>query len=275
MNRTLLQVAGRRAVVPSSAFPDATNTGVPVGTSLTGSGSISSSSNGQTISEKLVTGTITVTHNDVIVEKNLVNNTGAYGILIQGARCICRDNEINANSAVAAGASNGIKIEGVDDQVLRNNIHHWENGIIFTGAVRALMQDNYVHNESTDDSDGVPHYDGIVSDGGDDLDNIIRHNTIALYHDDTSYINLADVFGTSVNTIIDNNKMIGGNMIFALTIDGRFNETVISCTVTGNIIEPGAAFSGYTFGSYALVLGTQTTCNRSGNFDLDGTPITG
>jgi hypothetical protein len=60
-------------------YPDPTNTGLPAGTSLTPSGSITASAPGRTISGRDVTGTIDVTANNVTIEDTRVTQTGTCG----------------------------------------------------------------------------------------------------------------------------------------------------------------------------------------------------
>ncbi len=60
-------------------YPDPTNTGVPVGTTLTASGSITASTAGQVISGKDVTGQIFVNANNVTIENTRVTQTTTCG----------------------------------------------------------------------------------------------------------------------------------------------------------------------------------------------------
>ncbi len=65
---------------PSSCgYPDATNTGVPAGTTLTDSGSVTLGS-GQTLSGKNVTGTVSVTGPNVTIQNSKIHtNSGGSG----------------------------------------------------------------------------------------------------------------------------------------------------------------------------------------------------
>jgi hypothetical protein len=56
-------------------FPDATNTGVPAGTTLTPSGSITASTNGQTISGKDITGQLVIAASNVTVQNSRIHTS--------------------------------------------------------------------------------------------------------------------------------------------------------------------------------------------------------
>jgi hypothetical protein len=60
-------------------FPDVDTTGVPAGTVLVASGSITASTNGQVINAKDVTGTINVTADNVTIENSRVTQNGTCG----------------------------------------------------------------------------------------------------------------------------------------------------------------------------------------------------
>jgi len=74
--------AATQACMPGDDFPNATNTGVRPGVSLTDSGSVTSTHDGQVISGLNVTGQIVIVHDDVIVEDCRVNCTGEGGCIV-------------------------------------------------------------------------------------------------------------------------------------------------------------------------------------------------
>ena len=82
---------------PSSCgYPDPTNTGVPAGTALTASGSITASTVGQTISGKDVTGQIYVNADNVTIENSRVTQTTSCG-----TTDTCGNYAIRINSGVS------------------------------------------------------------------------------------------------------------------------------------------------------------------------------
>lgn len=85
-------------------FPSPTTAGVPAGTTLTASGSIASTTTGQVINGKDVTGEINVTSNNVTIENTRVTSTGNCG-----TTNACGNYAIR----VAEGIS-GTKIENVE-----------------------------------------------------------------------------------------------------------------------------------------------------------------
>ncbi len=71
-------------------YPDATNTGVPPGVSLTPSGAITVTDDGTTLSGLRITGTVTVAADDVTIEDSRIaersGGTGSYAVILnQGA----------------------------------------------------------------------------------------------------------------------------------------------------------------------------------------------
>lgn len=97
---------------PSSCgYPDATNTGVPQGTSLTASGSRTVSTNGATLSGLDLNGTVTVAADNVTIEKSRITRTsggsGSYAVIVnKGAdNFTIKDTEVVG----PAGDSNGLE----------------------------------------------------------------------------------------------------------------------------------------------------------------------
>lgn len=100
---------------PSSCgYPDATNTGVPPGTTLTPSGSRSLTTDGQVLSGVDLTGTVTVAADDVTIRSSKLH-TGAGGsgttviILNQGADDFTlEDSEVYGNGSKTNATQSGI-----------------------------------------------------------------------------------------------------------------------------------------------------------------------
>ena len=122
-----------------TVWPDASNAGVPVGTSLTAhSGDLNSSSNGQVIDSMFVTGgTININHDNVTVQRCKVDTSGTYGVHVFTGNpgCVVRDcTIISAQTA----------IEGYGD-FRRNNISSVENGVVISSGHNVTIRDNYIH----------------------------------------------------------------------------------------------------------------------------------
>jgi hypothetical protein len=81
-------------------YPDATNTGVPPGVSLSPSGSITVTDDGETVSEMQITGSVTVAADDVTIEDSRIfqpdGGSGSYAVILnKGAEDFAiRDTEV-------------------------------------------------------------------------------------------------------------------------------------------------------------------------------------
>jgi hypothetical protein len=234
------------------AWPDATNTGVPTGTSLTAqAGDYTTTSNGQVVDRLAVTnGTIIVAHTDVTVQRCTVTTTGTYGIQIQSGKtgCIVRDCEIS-------GAQTGIQGFGT---FLRNDISGTENGIVVANGSGVTIKDNYIHDLFAAIE---PHYDGIASQGGSS-NVLIQHNWISGTESATIQgIFISDEGGAADNIdIVDNyiahctfNITVGATGITNATVtdntlkqgsSGFYNFTALGMTVSGNVSTRGYYIDG-------------------------------
>src|SRR6185312_14847404 len=132
-------------------YPDATNTGVPVGTSLTPSGSITASTPGQVINGKDVSGTITVAANNVTIENTRVTRTsdgcgsktacGNYEIIVNDGvtGTIIQDSELA--SAPGITCEHDIRNLGSKLQVIRAYLHGCDSNLYSVGST--TMTDTY------------------------------------------------------------------------------------------------------------------------------------
>ena len=137
----ILLLAGAGA--SGDGFPDASNTGVPAGSSLTPhSGDISSSANDQVIELLDQSGIIEVTHDRVTVRKCRINGPGGTGnfvvVWVKGNDCVIEDCE-NTNGV---GGGKCIWMEGVTGcTVQRCDLSDAEDGVYMSGSGHTI-QDN-------------------------------------------------------------------------------------------------------------------------------------
>ena len=89
---------------PVGGFPSDATTGVPAGTSLQPSGSVTVSTNGAVIDALSVNGTITINADNVTIRRTRVETSAALGIRINGRNALIEDTEVfgTANSCAAA-----------------------------------------------------------------------------------------------------------------------------------------------------------------------------
>jgi hypothetical protein len=141
------------AVRPSDA-----NTGVPSGTTLTASGTITVTTPGTVIDAKNVTGSIFVNANDVTIENTKVTMDGGYfGIRV--ADGVTGTKILHSEITTPNGGYTGILI--ANGTVCACNISRWENGA--TIGAGTIMQANYIHaleGDATGHFDAIEHYSG-------------------------------------------------------------------------------------------------------------------
>lgn len=188
---------------PSLAgWPDSTNTGVPAGTSLTNSGSVSSSSNSQIIQDlRISSGGIVVTHSNVTVRRCQITCDTFHALNgISSTNLTVQDCEIIGG---VGDNLDGVQV-GNGTTVQRCNIHGFENGLK-CNADDVTIRDNYIH---TFAAPGSPHYDGLELFGGSNY--WVYHNTIVLDQSQTSAINLAPENVTNDGYLVESNLINGG-----------------------------------------------------------------
>ena len=227
----------------TSGFPDATNTGVPLGTTLTSSGSVSSSSNGQVIEELDVTGTITITHDNVIVRKCFVTATAFYGINHNsGANLLVEDCEI-----INPTSSGLLAISGATGTYRRLNIHDSEGDNVKLGS-NTNLHDSYLHSPNPTETS---HNDGVQINSGSNI--LIDGNRIdGNFQGQTSAIIVQTSNSAIDNLTITNNRLSGGSYTLYLRDKGNGYGIPTNVTVTGNTW----ASNSWQFGSLSFTAPT-------------------
>jgi hypothetical protein len=158
--------AGCASAPSACGYPDASNTGVPPGTSLTvQSGDLTVRASGAVIEGKDIRGCVNVEAANVTIRKSKVSCKDFYVILNRAGGLLVEDVEISC------GRSNGTGIGDHDFTARRVHITGCENG--FDIDADATVEESYIHDlyEGT-----TGHADGIQLAGGAHI--TIRHNTI-------------------------------------------------------------------------------------------------
>jgi hypothetical protein len=195
--------AGCLAQPSSCGYPDATNTGVPAGTTLTPkSGDMQITQAGTVIDGIDLTGCITIWAPNVTIKRSKIRCDGPYGIFsyarnYSGGGLQITDVEVDCMGTPTTGiASYGFT-------ATRVNVHGCVNGFAIDSG--DVVQDSYVHDLYTANA-STDHSDGLQIPGGSTT---VRHNTIINSSPGgTSAIIMAQT-GVS-NLTIDNNLLSGG-----------------------------------------------------------------
>lgn len=210
-------------------FPNALNTGVPAGTILTPSGSVTVNTNGAIIENLDITGVIVVNANNVMIRNCRVDATGnVWGIDADSRNANVTDCEIfNANQGNAG-------IIGQGGTYLRCNIYGFENGVVAQSD--NLVEDCYIHDLGGGEE---AHVDGISIQSGSNT--IVRHCHVEAY--DTSCVFIKDDFGALSNHTIENCRLInkpGQFTAFTVYSDARGpGSGITGVSFLNNIMEAG------------------------------------
>jgi len=244
--------AGTALKASPLAFPDASNTGVPAGTTHKASRSAFPDASNTGVPAgtalKASDGTLTLSTNGQVVSG--LDITG--NVLITASNVTLQRSRItggNWNIIQISGSATNVTIQDVEINgtgsvegangiygtatVLRTNIYGIENGIV--PLSNSVIRDNYIHGLK---APGSPHYDGIQIDGGQN--NVrITHNHIDMHEwNQTATVMIDNYFGAISNIAVDNNLLVGGG--YTVYSDGRFNSSVISgVSFTNNRIGKG------------------------------------
>jgi large repetitive protein len=219
-------------------FPDATDTGVQPGVTLTPyNGNLIINTPGVTIENLDIHGYVIINADNVTLKNCKVTTNDFWGISVGGGGwstggvgCVIQNCEVNG-LGTGDGAS-GIVGGG---SFIANNIYGWENGIVPDHS-NTLIQDNYIHDLK---GAGNPHYDGIDIEGGGYSNIIIRHNTVINQNTQTSAFYMSNDFGSVSNVIIDNNKLIGGGYTVYSDQKSSLPGKITGVQFTNNVMTSG------------------------------------
>lgn len=217
---------------PLPAYPDASCTGVPAGTTLTNyMGPTTITANNTVIDGKIINGEIEILATGVVIKNSQINGTvhvddaSNYSRSNNGTTPVVTvmDSKIDCQNAL--GATGVVEAHYV---VKRVEIVRCENGLDMNQNI--LIEDSYIHNLGNAGSD--PHSDGAQCAGGrwngsayiDGAKNLtLRHNTIyGMSTNDTVFETSAMICGTGTGggIVVDSNLLAGGAYTLYCVRDG-------------------------------------------------------
>jgi hypothetical protein len=256
----------------TSGFPDASNTGVPPGTTLTPYTGPSTISTAGTVIEGKTMGCIRVTASNVVIRKSKISCAGGYAVMngdraYTGAPLLIEDTEIDCKNGP------GTALGEANLTVRRVDISGCENG----GDINQnwLVEDSYIHdlyNGGSSHTDGLQMASGHIENGQvvpGSLNVTIRHNTIYGMGADGSFGTSAIISnrGADRNILIERNLMGGGAVAIYCEQGARgTNYRVLNNAFTRR------------FGPKVGYYGVSTDCrdeDQSGNYYYEtGEPLT-
>lgn len=239
----------------ASDFPDASSTGVPAGTPLKPSESLTIEEDGAVVEGLEVTGSVKVLADDVVIRNVRILGTSRTPLKIKGKNLLVEDTEID-------GRGKGNPVLGSSDYTLRRvDIHNVVEGPRIDGG-NVTIEDSYIHDLV---DDGETHSDVIQALSGENI--VIRGNNLQAYNANLDYpANAAFQFGEERgpvrNCLVENNLMNGGNY----TINGGGGGTDgAECTFRDNAFQED-----YRYGVRAN-LGPNVTWDKRSNVLLGTT----
>jgi hypothetical protein len=248
---------------PLPAYPNASCTGVPAGTTLTPSGGMNITTAGTVIDARDISGCVTVNAPNVTIKRSRIRDTNApcFTVLDNNSTgLIVQDSEID-------GMGSNDTVVGSSNMTLsRVNIHGGENGLDVSGNM--TVEDSYIHDLTTVNQ---AHTDGAQFNQGA-ADIIFRHNTIVPQTSGTAASTSCIIMWDDANpqnsrVRIENNRLDGTRASYVL-YSPRLPASQIY--INNNRMLKGAT-GGYTNGVQVGVTVTEFNGNVD---DLTGTPLT-
>ena len=225
------------------AFPDASCTGVPAGTSLTPSGGLTISTAGAVIDGREITGQVVVNAPNVTIRRSRIRANSMWVIDNRSTGLVVEDSEI-FNRPVSGQNNCHNAIGDANFTVRRSEISGCENAANI-GGDNVTFVDNFVHDLDTTGPSYVwgmdPHTDGLqMSPGADNI--VVRHNTIDPSPGGgvTSPI-IMGVNGSQNNVWIEDNFLDGAGASYAVYLPRQLSQNI---NVNRNRMTRGAG--GYT-----------------------------
>jgi hypothetical protein len=213
-----------------SGYPDASNTGVPAGTSLTLHNSgFTTSSNGQVIDSLDIRGGLFINHLNVTVTKCRISEWGIFGAWCDVDGISSTQSVTMSDCTVDGGVNPGTGVTNSNFTLLRCDVKGSENS--FDVHHNVTIQDCFIHDLYNGGAD--PHADGIqINDGGYNIN--ISHNTILSQGADgsgtTSAIISPQASSSPHDWVINDNVLAGGSY----TLYGPQNGAATNITISNN-----------------------------------------
>lgn len=241
------------------AFPNASCTGVPSGTTLTASGAITVTTAGTVLDSFDFSGKVTIKAANVTIKNSKIHGGDYYGVQVVSGSVTITDSEIYGFTAAAIGFDNW--------SGYRLNIHSMGSDGLKLGS-NTLLEDSYIHDFTTQ---AGAHADGAQMQAGE-TNITVRHNYIHPQGGENSALFFAPDLGPSASgpVIVDKNLLGGGNYTLYIVDgnNGQYHESGYS--VTNNHFLRNAQY-GVTDVNEPLINFT----NTSGNvYDDNGQAIT-
>ena len=209
------------AASPSSCgYPDATNSGVPKGTTLSTSAEEEMHLNtaGATVSDLDVIGTIYVEADDVTIEDSEVvvdgsesgcsGSCGGKGIWIEPGVSGTKIKDVTCRGGAASGANvTQYCVQSNDASTRVEGSRMYDCTECFTGP--GMLVDSFLEDNGTISGE---HYEDIYYGGGEGA-LVVEHDTMLNPHNQTATVFASVDFGNQTTLTIDDNLLAGGDYV--------------------------------------------------------------
>jgi hypothetical protein len=222
---------------PSAGWPDASNTGVPAGVTLTPSDGATVTTPNAVLDALDITGSIDIEAPNVTIKRSRFTGTGGtFAVNVRSGNVRIEDCEFHGNYDAAAIAYDNWTM-------VRSEITGMPADGVKLGN-HVLFQDNWVHDFDTtagNHADGGQVQNGVV-------DTVVRHNNIALTDNQNAALFIGPQLGPSTDgpLTIEDNLLAGGNYTLYV-VDGNFGQYFIgNITVRNNVFVRNARYGPVT-----------------------------
>ncbi len=226
------------ATKPSTGFPNASNTGVPVGTPLTGyAGPCTITVPGTVIDAKTINCALEIRAKNVVISRSLINGTVYADPDLGIGSFTISDSQVNIGNNPGTGVGDG--------NFTAIRVHVTGGNRSINCFLNCTVEYSYVHGQFTD-STGVYHESGIRMGSG----SVIRGNTIGCTAPDvppdagcSAALTGYGDFATVQNNVIDGNLFLGGSGGYCAyggsTTGKPYSNGVNNIRFTNNVFQRG------------------------------------
>ncbi|GAA2106767.1 hypothetical protein GCM10009841_26260 [Microlunatus panaciterrae] len=247
----------------SGTFPNADNTGVPAGTTLSSyTGPTTITTAGTVIDSKKITGCLNIKADNVTIKNSLIQSGGCFfNVLSDNGNTGLKLTDVEIDGQ--GNTSGDSAINGSNFSCLRCDLHGTVDGA--KAGSNVVIQDSYIHDLSMTSGS---HNDGIQSLGTTSLR--IVHNTIIIKAGSTSAIILSTGSASNMRNVLIDSNLLGGG---AYTVYGGYLAGTDDLSKVSNISITNNQFTTQIFpksGAYGPLTSTDSPVVVSGNTWYDG-----
>jgi hypothetical protein len=232
---------------------DDASTGVPAGTALTPSGSLTVTEPGTVIDGLDISGCVTVLADDVVIKRSRVTCSGGEAVVSQssGSGLRIEDSELRGG---AQRANAGVWSSG-PYTLLRSEITNVRDGAFVSSGT--TIEGNWVHSLAQQSGD---HNDLLQMVGGSNV--VIRGNRLEHTRDQTAAIMIKSDLAPIDDVLVEGNLLAGGSYsLYVMAGNAAFGGCCGAPTnvrVVGNTIRAGS----FLYGQLMVMGDNEVSCNR-------------